>query len=77
MNLETDLTPDGIVCTHKTLGKVATIVRDSKAGHWFVRPYAMPCYEENGRKLGVWFKSLRAAEYFALSLAYESMETDR
>jgi len=71
ITLETELTAAGIVCTHATLGKVATIAREFEAGAatWFVRPYTFPIYER-----GIHFASLRAAEFYALALAYEMHE---
>jgi hypothetical protein len=73
ITLGTELTPEGIVCDHATLGKVATIIRvfqssNQEAG-WYVQPYKFPPYE-----MGKTFKSMRAAEFYALVLAYEMME---
>jgi hypothetical protein len=68
ITLGTELTPEGIVCDHATLGKVATIIRDGYS--WYVRPHSFPPYE-----MGKSFKSMRAAEFYALVIAYEMMET--
>ena len=73
ITLQTELTPRGIVCTHPTLGKVATIERKfekAEAGKWFVFPYAFPAYER-----GATFHSLQAAEFYAVALAHEMHET--
>ena len=72
ISLETNLTPRGIECTHPSLGKVATIERkfEEPRGKWFVYPYVFPPYER-----GAYFESLRAAEFYALALAYEMHET--
>lgn len=73
ITLTTELTPDGVVCSNETLGKVATIVREFQGvmgDAWFVRPYGLPIYER-----GVRFKSYQAAEYYALAIAHEMHET--
>lgn len=74
--LDTELTPDGIVCRNATLGKVATIKRNApgseaaKQGPWYVFPYSYPPYER-----GANFHSLDGAKAYALALAYD-MHTD-
>lgn len=80
ITLTTELTKEGVVCSHSVLGKVATImpatseakVSNSWAGQdgkWFVFPYVFPAYERGAR-----FHSLKAAEAYALALAYEMQE---
>lgn len=77
ITLTTELTEQGIVCTNDVLGKVATIIRNipsqpgykPEAKRWYVFPYATPPYED-----GRYFDSLRAAEFYALTLAYERAE---
>jgi hypothetical protein len=68
--LDTEYTKDGILCTHPVMGKIATIIRDYP-GHvgWFVFPYRTACCND-----GKGFKSLRAAEFYVLALAYERRE---
>jgi hypothetical protein len=73
ITLQTELTAEGVVCTHETLGKVATIVPEFNERHerqWYVRPYVFPPYERGAK-----FKSMRAAEYYAVALGYEMFET--
>lgn len=74
ITLTKELTPDGVVCTHPVLGKVATIEPSHKGG-WYVRPYAFPCYEaEAGGVIatrGQSWASIHAAEHHALAIAYE------
>jgi len=67
--LNTELTAEGVVCRNDQLGKVATIQRDLKEDEWYVMPYAFPPYERQAR-----FKSYKAAEFYALALAYEMHE---
>lgn len=80
ITLTTELTPEGVVCTHHVLGKVATLRRSVthvvngastvEVPMWEVFPYKFPPIERAAE-----FKSLRAAESYALALAYEMMET--
>jgi hypothetical protein len=70
ITLQTELTPDGIICSNATLGQVATIRRECKTAMWEVYPYGFPPYERLAN-----FKSLQAAEFYALALAYEMHET--
>jgi hypothetical protein len=75
ISLDTELTPDGIVCTHGTLGQVATIKhKTTETGdvEWYVFPYSFPPYER-----GAFFKSLHAAEFYAVALGYEMAELGR
>jgi hypothetical protein len=70
ITLETRYSERGIECEHEVLGKVATIERKfENGGGWFVFPYRFAPYER-----GATFKSLRAAEFYALALAYEMYE---
>lgn len=70
ITLQTELTPEGITCSNSVLGKVATIIRQIDKGDWYVRPYSFPPYER-----GATFKSLAAAEFYAVALAHEMVET--
>jgi len=67
MQLDTEITEKGIICSHKAMGQIATIKRTS-AG-WFVFPYTFPPSARSAT-----FISLRAAEYYAVALAYEMQE---
>lgn len=64
LTCDTEITARGIEVTHKVLGKIATIERRDTG--WFVFPYVFPPAER-----GATFKSLEAAEYYALALAHE------
>lgn len=71
--LTTKLTRTGIECYVDTLGKVATINRitDTKGGvQWDVMPYALPPSEW----LVQGIQSMKAAETFALAIAYETYQ---
>ena len=74
ITLQTNLTPQGIECSTEVLGKVATIVPVSCCDgrwEWKVQPYALPPYEWN---MVADFRSLKAAEAYALALAFETYE---
>jgi hypothetical protein len=70
MELNTELTIEGIECTSPVLGKVATIIRklddEELPECWYVMPYQFEPYNR-----GVKFVSLDAAEYYAVALACE------
>jgi hypothetical protein len=67
ISLDFKWTEIGIVCTHPELGVVASIRRE-KVG-WRVYA-AVPC-----QRGALCFSNLKAAEYYALALAYEMAES--
>lgn len=71
ITLNSVLTTEGIEYSHPVLGKIATLKKDypTKGDGWFVFPYCFQPYER-----GATFKSLAAAEQYALALAYEQHE---
>ena len=77
IELETKLIDRGIQCSHPFLGTVATIEYrpdNETSGHegrpWFVFPYVF-----EPRYYAQRFASVKAAEAYALALAYEMIET--
>ena len=79
IELDTTITERGIVCSHPVLGQIATLQREPVCKHtadgsprWYVFPYSFAPWIWGKR-----FKSLHAAEQYAVALAYEQQETER
>lgn len=76
ITLDSELTTTGTVYSHPALGTVATILRNTgrmingNNGVWWVRPYSFATTTHAAS-----FMSFRAAEAYALALAYEMHET--
>jgi hypothetical protein len=68
VTLDIALKDEGVICIHPVLGEVATITR--RNGQWEVYPCSLPPVERLKR-----FKSYQAAEFYALALGCEIIET--
>lgn len=66
MQLETTMTPEGIICEHKTYGIVATIKCDVVRGVWLVMTETQITFMGSLK-----FQSQKSAEYAALIIAHE------